>query len=346
MVASLRRMGVRAFGTDVSAYSVGQAPGEAAPYLHVGSAAALPFADASFDLVAGIEVLEHVPEERVAETLTEIRRVCRGAVFLTVANTTATQPHDFFKDLSHVTMKPLGWWQERMREAGFDLVDGELPIGEFLGHQLVARVVPPAAAGETPAESSADDPVKALCAEAAEALKRGDADGARRLFVRAASEGGHTAEPYLGLGAVAIHESSYDEARQSYEKALELAAEDPRPLFGLGLAHWGGGEKETALECFVRAASRDADNPALVYHLVQAAHAAGKLETAVEPLERYLGLHPADSDLLLSYAGVCARLGRRSDAEEALSRLKLVAPDQDGLNDLEKTLEETAECRA
>ena len=345
MVASLRRMGVRAFGMDVSAYSVGQAAGEAAPYLHVGSAAALPFSDASFDLVAGIEVLEHVPEEAVPATLAEIRRVCRGAVFLTVANTTATQPHDFFKDISHVTMKPLGWWQDRMREAGFGLVDGELPIGEFLGHQLVARVVPPAAADITPAESSADDPVKALCADAAEALKSGDADGARRLFERAASLNGHTAEPYLGLGAVAIYESSYVEARQWYEKAVKLAGEDPRSLFGLGLAHWGGGEKETALDCFVRAASRDADNPALVYHLVQAAHAAGKLETAVEPLERYLDLHPADSDFLLSYAGVCARLGRRSNAEEALSRLRLIAPDQDGLKDLEKTLEETAGCR-
>lgn len=343
-VAHIRKLGVKAFGMDVSAYSVGQAPPDAKPFLHIGTAGSLPFRDASFDLVAGIEVLEHVPEEDVPGALAEIRRVCRGAVFLTVANTTATQPHDFFKDISHVTMKPLGWWQDRMREAGFDIVDGELPIGEFLGHQLVARVVPPAAADITPAESSANDPVKALCADAAEALKSGDAEGARKLFERAASLNGHTAEPYLGLGAVAIYQTSYDEARQLYEKALELAGEDPKPRFGLGLALWGKEDKAGALDCFVRAAERDSDNAALVYHLVQAAHAAGKLETAVEPLERYLDLHPADSDLLLGYAGVCARLGRRSDAEEALMRLRLIAPDQDGLKDLEKTIEEMAGC--
>lgn len=45
-----------------------------------GSVETLPFPDASFDLVLGIEMLEHVPDPALA--LQELRRVCRGkAVF-------------------------------------------------------------------------------------------------------------------------------------------------------------------------------------------------------------------------------------------------------------------------
>ncbi len=45
-----------------------------------GSVETLPFPDDSFDLVLGIEMLEHVPDPAVA--LRELRRVCRGhAVF-------------------------------------------------------------------------------------------------------------------------------------------------------------------------------------------------------------------------------------------------------------------------
>jgi SAM-dependent methyltransferase len=44
----------------------------------------LPFPDASFDCVACCEVLEHLSDEALAETLAELRRVSRAYVYLTV----------------------------------------------------------------------------------------------------------------------------------------------------------------------------------------------------------------------------------------------------------------------
>jgi SAM-dependent methyltransferase len=81
-------------GVDLSpaAVSATRARGHEA---HVGSVAALPFADASFDLVTCLDVVEHTPDDR--RTLGELRRVTRpgGVLLLTVpAHPTLWSAHD------------------------------------------------------------------------------------------------------------------------------------------------------------------------------------------------------------------------------------------------------------
>lgn len=79
--------GAAVSGIDISARSVGFASllvpsGTFA----VASAAALPYADASFDVVTCIQVLEHMTEEDITRALTECRRVLRpsGALIVSV----------------------------------------------------------------------------------------------------------------------------------------------------------------------------------------------------------------------------------------------------------------------
>ncbi len=57
---------------------------KALPRLVRGDAVHLPFADGSFDLVCGLDILEHLAEEEQA--LTEMRRICRpgGQILITV----------------------------------------------------------------------------------------------------------------------------------------------------------------------------------------------------------------------------------------------------------------------
>ncbi|HIE94361.1 MAG TPA: hypothetical protein EYQ83_16425 [Acidobacteria bacterium] len=50
----------------------------------------------------------------------------------------AAEPAHFFADLTHVSMKPLAWWQNQFTRVGFDLRADELPLGEFRNHQVVA----------------------------------------------------------------------------------------------------------------------------------------------------------------------------------------------------------------
>jgi glycosyltransferase involved in cell wall biosynthesis/2-polyprenyl-3-methyl-5-hydroxy-6-metoxy-1,4-benzoquinol methylase len=141
LVQMLREKGANCKGVDISDYTINAAGETVRPHLSVSNMRPLLFQSASMDVVIGIEVMEHIPEEHVNETLLEIRRVCNGCVFMTIANTTASTPCDFFRDLSHATMKPLSWWKNKLNESGFIVVDAELPLAEFMGHQIMGRVL-------------------------------------------------------------------------------------------------------------------------------------------------------------------------------------------------------------
>ena len=56
--------------------------------LVAGNAGALPFRDASFDRILSLEVFEHLPEETVARSLAELRRLLApgGTLFVTTPN--------------------------------------------------------------------------------------------------------------------------------------------------------------------------------------------------------------------------------------------------------------------
>lgn len=82
----LRRIGP-AIGIDLTWSGLAVARGRGERGVAQASAAALPFADASFDLVTSFDVLQHIPDPAEPAALREMSRVLRpgGHVVLTVA---------------------------------------------------------------------------------------------------------------------------------------------------------------------------------------------------------------------------------------------------------------------
>ena len=121
LVQALRRQGVAAWGIDPTAdlAAVSRVRGACVR----ARADALPCADRSVDLVLCIDVLQHIPEPRLARTLGELARVGREFLF---AVDTANPARE-----GHRTLQPLGWWQDRCRQAG--LVVGSVGRGTVTG---------------------------------------------------------------------------------------------------------------------------------------------------------------------------------------------------------------------
>jgi ubiquinone/menaquinone biosynthesis C-methylase UbiE len=71
--------GAQVAGIDISRYGIEHAKEEVKPFLTVGTAAELPYADKSFDLVFSINTLHNLYNYELWDALKEIERVGRGA---------------------------------------------------------------------------------------------------------------------------------------------------------------------------------------------------------------------------------------------------------------------------
>ncbi len=85
LVEVLRERGIDAEGCDVSRYAVDHATPGAIGHVRVANLfTGLPWEDGRFELVTALEILEHLPPDRVGAALTELRRVCSGYLYATI----------------------------------------------------------------------------------------------------------------------------------------------------------------------------------------------------------------------------------------------------------------------
>ncbi len=88
-------------------------------------------APALFDVISMWEVLEHIQEHELPQLLSNIRNHLspRGLFCASVATFEHSNPET--GAVWHVTVKPKSWWQERLRLAGLELVDGLFTVKDF-----------------------------------------------------------------------------------------------------------------------------------------------------------------------------------------------------------------------
>jgi ubiquinone/menaquinone biosynthesis C-methylase UbiE len=91
-------------------------------YCKIAPAREMPYEDNSFDLVVCGEVMEHIPEEEVDESLAEMYRIGSDKFLFTICLTQECWPALGYL-ITHCTIKPAEWWIHRIQKAGFKIYE-------------------------------------------------------------------------------------------------------------------------------------------------------------------------------------------------------------------------------
>jgi len=113
--------GVQVAGLDVSAYAVERAMDDVRPFVLVGSADRLPFADKSFDLVVSINTVHNLERDRCVLAISEMERVSRRFRYLQVDSYRSEQERENFErwQLTAVTYFDPAGWRRVFEQAGY-----------------------------------------------------------------------------------------------------------------------------------------------------------------------------------------------------------------------------------
>jgi len=81
LVKILRKLGIDAYGIEISKDALSLADEEVKPFLKKGDILKIPYKDNSFDLVLTFDVMEHIEKSKIRQALRETIRVSRGYIF-------------------------------------------------------------------------------------------------------------------------------------------------------------------------------------------------------------------------------------------------------------------------
>jgi SAM-dependent methyltransferase/predicted nuclease with TOPRIM domain len=125
LVRRLLRLGIDAYGADVSTVAIRRNEELSPGRFVVGDVRALPFADASFDVVVTTDCLEHLHPDDIPAALRELHRVARGPLYVQLA---VTQDRD---QRWHLTVRDRAWWENAFLQAGFRKHPGYYHVTPF-----------------------------------------------------------------------------------------------------------------------------------------------------------------------------------------------------------------------
>jgi ubiquinone/menaquinone biosynthesis C-methylase UbiE len=108
-------------GLDISEYAIANALEAVKPFVQLGNAKSLPYADKSFDLVLAINTIHNLPYAECKQSLQEIERVSRRNAFVMVdAYRTEEERQAMLRwVLTAETMLHVDDWLKLFAEAGY-----------------------------------------------------------------------------------------------------------------------------------------------------------------------------------------------------------------------------------
>ena|SRR3989344_6335115 len=119
LVYFLRKLGIEAYGIEISEYAISAAEKEIQPFLQHADLTKIPFNDDSFDLVLSFDVMEHMERSKIKKSIEESVRVSRKFVLhkiYTIENSWIEWTHA--QDFSHISVMSQAFWYDLFKGLG------------------------------------------------------------------------------------------------------------------------------------------------------------------------------------------------------------------------------------
>ena len=156
-------------------------------------------------------------------------------------------------------------------------------------------------------------------------------------YEKAASLGPDEADPYVGLGVVAMQQGLLDDAEIAFRVACRLDSTCSRAYAGLAMVAQERADHRQAFDMYLKCLELDTDNLTALLGLFQTSCKMGSFAQVIHYLELYLDMHPGDGSVKFSLAALYVKEGRLAEAGTLLRGVLTLDPgNADAANLLEE----------
>jgi glycosyltransferase involved in cell wall biosynthesis/Tfp pilus assembly protein PilF len=136
----------------------------------------------------------------------------------------------------------------------------------------------------------------------------------------------NSARAMCGKGALAAERQEWTVAQGWFEKALAVNPKHDVGLAGLGLCAMVSNKEERAFELFTAAVAANPENRRALLGVLQLGYPLKKYTEIEKAINAYLELHPANVEMLYSFAGVLFAQGKVEQAKVEVEKILIFEP--------------------
>lgn len=174
----------------------------------------------------------------------------------------------------------------------------------------------------------------------------GNYSQAQQYFEKAAVLSPDEADPYVGLGVVALQKNLLDDAEIAFRVACRLNANCAKAYAGFAMVAQQRAEYRQAFEMYLKSLELDTDNLVALLGLFQTSCQMGSFAKVIHYLEMYLNLHPGDTSVMFPLAALYMKDGKFEESKNILlNLLSLDENHKDAANLLEEVEHSLAQAK-
>lgn len=165
-----------------------------------------------------------------------------------------------------------------------------------------------------------------MCIEAEFMVMDNELAEAERSYDTILAQNPQAPRALCGKGALAAERQEWQVAQGYFEKALAVNPKHDVALAGLGLCAMVGNKEEKAFELFTQAVSANPENRRALLGVLQLGYPLKKYSEIEKAINSYLELHPANVEMLYSFAGILFAQGKMEQAKSEVEKILIFEP--------------------